>query len=479
MSTPQTDEPAARVSRPFAQLPGLLVVLLVALVATPLVVYEFARGPVISGQYEGLPSELVDQHRFHMPTIEKFARELPAVDVRSYDSASTPGYYFLMGAIYRATGGTTPGMVVMHAVNLAITLGAVWLVWAWFASWWALKASRTRAAWVAAAWTLPFALTPFTVSGGVWLTTDNSGWCMVLLALVGLFRPGVSWSPWRVLLATGFVTAAVLVRQVHLWALAPVALWSLVASPAAAFLPWWLKPKAWCTRVGGWPAFALALLAGLIPVCVMGGFYLLWGALLPVSGSVRAISQGPPNPANPAFTLSVVAAMLIFLMPFLWREVVRLRPQDELAWCAIAIGLFLSLVPETDLETLRREYGWLWILARVFPDLGSRSLFLVAASVAGALTLALLWRRAKHAGLKSYAIIALLTLLGWAIAQSANPLVTNRYTDPAVFVGVGLLVAMGARNGRAAEWVGPVVFGVLQLGFLVVSTVSDEFFALL
>ena len=42
-----------------------------------------------------------DQNQYHLPAIRTFAADWPAVDVRDYASATTPGYHLALAAVAR------------------------------------------------------------------------------------------------------------------------------------------------------------------------------------------------------------------------------------------------------------------------------------------------------------------------------------------------------------------------------------------
>jgi hypothetical protein len=65
-----------------------------------------------------------DHVNFHLPTIQAFARDLPAVDVVNYRSATTPGWHLAMALLYRAFDEAILPLRLIH-VGLSLLLIAV------------------------------------------------------------------------------------------------------------------------------------------------------------------------------------------------------------------------------------------------------------------------------------------------------------------------------------------------------------------
>ena len=58
-------------------------------------------GPVLVG-LDHFPAKSIDQDRNHLPVIRAFADALPEVDLRDYDSATTPGMHLFLAVMVRA-----------------------------------------------------------------------------------------------------------------------------------------------------------------------------------------------------------------------------------------------------------------------------------------------------------------------------------------------------------------------------------------
>ncbi len=207
-------------------------------------------------------NDAFDEVRYHRPIIATMAAELPAVDIVSYNAAMAPGYHVAMAAVLRATDSWR----AVRAANLAV--GVLLVMLAGEIAW------RLSGDWSAALTTLTLAASSYVVSGSVWLTTDNLGlfFAMGSLSLLVLDRPTPARS-----LGSGIAGAlAALVRQIHVWTVAPIvasAVWpsSTVKADHSSL------GATGQTRRGA----ADLLVPAALPVVAVGSLVLLWGGLIP------------------------------------------------------------------------------------------------------------------------------------------------------------------------------------------------------
>ncbi|MBM4109584.1 MAG: hypothetical protein FJ255_12385 [Phycisphaerae bacterium] len=405
--------------------------------ALPLIVLGWDRGRGVH-----------DQANYHLPAILRFAEELPRPNLSDYDSATTPGYHLALAAVARLVSSEAR---VLQLASVAFTLGLLVLL---------VRGVARRSAGIdPLVLCLPMACSLYVFSSGAWLLPDNAGWLGVLGVLLLALRPRQDG---RTLIAAGAVLAAlVFVRQIHLWAAAPI--W------AAALLPPLQEGRGGVGHDSEAPPspptpprpspewegvirrLFLAVLATLPAFAIVAGFVLLWGGLTPPTFQ-KKLHGG--NPAAPAFILSVAACLGVFFAPMLagtlrglWRE------RRGLVLAAAGAGLVLAAVPETTFSTPHGRYSGLWNLVRALDalDVADRTspVLLVLAPIGAVLLLALLAAQATRERLVFGA-----ALLGFIAAQAASRDLWQRYTEPFLLMAIPLMAARLPAPSRLAR-VGP------------------------
>ncbi len=435
MSTPHAnpahDPDDAAMARPGrgAALAGLLCAALLALAAAPAILLYLHTG---RGAF--------DEINFHEPAIRTFAQAWPKVDLSDYLSATTPGYHLLMAGLLRLLGESG---WILRAANLLIAGALVGLLGAACA----LRAAEQRhggvrpcAAGVMLA--LPMVGSMYVLASGIWLLPDNLGWLLVLAVTILSLRlcreqeSGKRAAIGLLVLAGAALAALVFVRQIHLWAAAPI--W------AAAWLSGGSGPI-----FGGLPQRAgrtLAAAAATLPAFLLiAWFARLWGGLTPPTFHAHFRI----SPAAPALVLALIGVYSVFFLPVLLPPLAALRRERRWALpAAAALGLLAAAIPETTHSMAEGRWTGIWSIARVFEERGlmvaDRSLFMAALSVLGAVCLAGWVRRA---GVRE-GLVALAALAAFAAAQAASAQLWQRYSEPFILM---LLALLAARGGPAPD----------------------------
>ncbi|TVQ31197.1 MAG: hypothetical protein EA376_10005 [Phycisphaeraceae bacterium] len=385
---------------------------------------------IISGR--GGPSEAHDQDQHHLLIIERMIEQWPRVDVVEYESATSPGYHFIMAAMATLFGGD---MGIVRWANLLLSFGLLGAVF------WTMR--RFVAPWLALLLTAPLLFNPYQLGAAMYATTDNAALFFVALALGGAAM--APWTPGRGLLLGLWATMAMLMRQIHVWVAAPVGLAGLLASPLARWAPAWLQRHV--SLRPAWANLAVGVVAGVVPLAILGVFIWLWGGLLPPI--YRDMHGGGINPATFAFALSLAGVFGIFHLPLVWNRLAGTRFWTRLTIAGAAVGLLAAtLVPTavTRTDSAReafRAYGYFWRVVGRFPEFADRSLLILVMAPVGAVIVALLHRAAAQAGRSSQSAIILLGLLGWLCAQSFNSMAWQRYFEPLILIGLAWLAALG------------------------------------
>jgi hypothetical protein len=350
-----------------------------------------------------------DEAQFHLPTIERYAAELPAPDVRHHGAAMGPLYHLALALPARLGAGLG---VLRTLTLLGATIGALLAFRA---------AGESRAGWAAAA---AMALSPYYVGSAVRLSTDDAAWALVLGALVALERG-------RFALAVIVSVLAVWTRQIHVWLAVP------------------LLARAW-----GHPP---RMIAALAPLGAVGALVALWGGLVPPDFQ-RGHVGARVNLDVLALVLALVGAYAIFFSPSLVRAWRELRPRWVDAAVAAALGVALLCVhPVAYASDPRRWGGALLSVAGRLPDLLGTDLLLWALVPLGAVAFVLVVRSAL-----------LLDRLPWAVAlpsfvvcNLASDRAYQKYYEPFLLVALG--AALGRRDEAARAWWGPAALAVLFL----------------
>jgi hypothetical protein len=372
--------------------------------------------PVLVAQRGGTAGAK-DQEYFHLPTIRTYADDLPAVDIDDHGAAMGPAYHLVMAVAQRVVGRERAALQAVAALFTLALLAAAYLL-----------AVRWVDPWLAVALVAPLACSHYVLQAAGWLNTDNLALLFVVLALgaaLGAVRTG------RGLVAAGAsATAAVLVRQVHLW-LAGVILVAGVLAPDAGSRR---RP------------LVRAAAAALLPVAGLLLLVAAWGGVNPPDFRGSAAFR----PAAVPFMLALAG---LFGTPYLlatgWWSPRALLGRGSLT--AAALGALTALVPFTAAsEDDGHTGGGLWQAIDRAPTVADRSLLLAALAAWGAAVLLAWWRVHRGGPREREATLLFVALGGFTAAHVAVFDVYQRYLEPLVLVVLLLLGAITLAS-RAGE----------------------------
>lgn len=415
------------------------------------------------------PSEASDQNKYHLVVIDGMVAEWPAIDVVNYPSATSPGYHAVMASVARVVPEEAR-LTVMRVLNAVV--GALIPVWCF------VVARRFTDGGRAAALSVPVALNSYVLGGSAYLTTDNAGLLLALVA-VGVC---VGWpvSAWRMMLAGVAATGAVATRQVHVWAAAV----PLVALATALPVMRRMAPPALHVYLQGRPrsvrlATVGAGLAWGVPSVVVGVFVAMWGGLVPPS--YAALHNGGANLA--AFALAfglagVIAPLFSLVATPLWRSDAY---RSRVAILFAGVALVWAIAVPTTFQMKERALGWLWHGVWYAPAWREHSWLLVGLAPMGGAAVGMMVSTATRRGRGAPALILVVALAGWLAAQSMNTMAWQRYFEPMLLVTLAWLASMGVpsadEEGAWARpklktvaliercwWLGPAALAALQLG---------------
>ncbi len=403
-------------------LAGLAAAIVFFLALLPLVLIDYDGSAPTPDDYRTRAG--FDHGEYHLPVIDAFAMQLPTPDLSDYASATTPGYHLLMAAAGRAFSDDPR---VLRAFSLLIGSALVGLLVGALA--------RTRGVPFALTRALPLAASLYVVSSAAWLLPDNAAWLcvlgIVLLSLKATLRVRT------LALAGAVLIALVLVRQIHLWAAAPI------------WLAWWIGPREEDPRAAtliptpdnplrhraARAALAVALTAPAF--LVVGWFVLVWGGMTPPSFDERLSG---PNLVVPATVLTLIAIYGAFFsgdwLPGAWLAV-RKNPR---LWVLVLLGALMGLIvgvaPPSSYH-FEDRISHIWNLVRRLPTLADRSPVIVLGSVAGGVTVALIGAALPRRD----AFILLAALAGFVASQTVGALAWPRYYEPLLLIMLALACA--------------------------------------
>ena len=198
-----------------------------------------------------------DERVYHLPTIHRFAGQLPFPDLVHYNAAQTPLFHLLMAYVGKVIG------YELWRLRLVEVLISYALAWAVFL----LLHRRLGLGRVTAlALTLAFALSPYVYGESFRVVTDNLATLLIVIAIERLERFRETRALGAYAVACACICLAILTRQSAAFMLGVAALYALLAR-----LDW---------RRLAWAAGFLVLAAA-----PAGVLFLLWHGLIPKGGN--------------------------------------------------------------------------------------------------------------------------------------------------------------------------------------------------
>ena len=387
----------------------------------------------------GRPAE--DDVRFHEPTIRLFIEQWPTPDLSDYGSATTPLYHLILAAV---------GVIVSDSRLVLQLVASLWTIGLMGLLGWAL-AKRT-ATTHALACGLPVLWSLYVLPPGVWLLPDNAGWLLVLAILLLALRPKFST---RTIAAGGVLLLfVVLIRQIHLWAAAPlwVAAWLGSASSQDSPSPVRDIPS----RVRRSAAMFAATLPAFVVVAL---FVWLWGGLVPPT--FQDLYAGR-SPAAPGFVLALFGIFGSFFIADSWQGLRRLWAGHRVVLLAVAVGAFVvAAAPITTYNMDAGRWTGLWNIVSKVPTAFDRSPVIVLPAVLGAVLLT-----GMLVGVDSrMRWVTLSAIVAFVAAQSAGPQLWQRYNEPFVLILLALLSCSTKPRAAGSQpfiaTAGPVLLAIM------------------
>ncbi len=406
--------------------------------------FVLVGGLILGGSENG--SEAYDQNHHHLVVIRQASEviagssEAPTMAdlLRDYPSATSPGYHLLLATV-RAAG--VKDVTLLRAVSSLFGLALALTLW------WGLQ--QRVDGWTALALTVPLLVSPYFLSGSIWLTTDVAAAFCVTVAIVLMLRGAETVA--RMLILGLAMTAAVAVRQPSIWLLGPLCIVAAIDSR-----PGWPRSQ--------WLAWSLALVA---PAMVLAGLVALWGGLVPPD--FQAQHNRGANLATPGIFLAlcgVVAAP--WFLATLVRRAATSRESQRWASIGAMVGLGIAVAFASNFERDSGRWGGpIWEVIRALPAPMGRSIVVLVGAPLGGAALALLLVRVFESGARREGLLLSGVILSLLAALSANSQCFERYVDLPllVIIPLALVAATGAISQPAVSSLrrGAVVVAAIQL----------------
>lgn len=399
-----------------------------------------------------------DQQSFHYPSILHFAS---GGSITDYGSNSSPGFYLLFAQIVKLTGDS---LLILQLVNFGISISLLVYLY------------RLRKI-VCKNWALlmlPFFSSIYLYLGMIWLIPDNLSWLLVAIVVFKGFDYFTETVPIKghSLLGFGLLLAcSILVRQNNIWlcsALGLVILKLLIERFNQ-------KSVGNLQSTNAKAPWAALIISTLIPASVLLYLIITWKGLVPPSFqsmySKRMISLSAP-----AFFFTVFGAYATFFLPLVFGHCRKKCFGSPSFWyvtliCAGAVAAY-SLIVDTDYNYSAGRYSGLWIIAKILPDIGEHSIFIILGSAWGVwLFIMFVWSLPNNA--RWYLII--LTAAFVCCVLIPNLVIFERYI--AGFVYLFLYLALTALSKKHLQWssfaqASLICFSLINLTIVIRSIVS-------
>ncbi len=431
---PPGSEPAASTRH---RLQAVVLIVLLALVACWAV--------ILSGNLKGRAAS--DDLLYHWIAINQFAQQWPAPDLSDYASATTPGYHLVLSVFVKMGLGHTGAQLLASLWTLALLGTMCWVV-------------TRHLGRVGALLVMPMLASVYVLFPGIWLLPDNAGWLLVLLIVLLALRESPGWGTWA--LSGVLLVVLVWLRQVHIWAAAPIwlAAWlGTTAQTPTGLLRLFSSPTQRIGRV-------LIAIGCTVPAFMTLAWFMgTWGGLVPPM--FQDMHQGP-NLATPGFMLMQLAVLSVFFSPILLPRL-RMVWAHHWRWVLLVgcVGLLLGLLPSSSYSVEQGRYSGWWNLIKTFPVVADRSPLFVLGSFLGSIAL-VLWL-SLCTSRDAWIWIGL--LVAFTLAQSANHASWQRYHEPMLLIMLVLILARSNQTQRTLSWVAlSCVLLTLMLGAISVMT---------
>jgi len=403
-----------------------------------LIVLAIFSGLALPGLFRhALFTENYDEAKYHLPAIERFAAQLPHLDLRNYSSATTPLYHIIFSVLLRAGCSLT----TLRLINFAMSIATVLIVIAYLR-----RSSVPGSRCIASSAALLFATSIYVVGPSIRLTTDN----MALGCAVGVLylldrEEAVSRRAFAgaVILAT----LAVLTRQLYLW-LVPI-----LFVHALMNREWNVRQKT------------VAMAGSLLPLIVVLPLFLLWHGF--ANGQFAAHHQlhhGVINGKALVLAICILGALAMTFFPamlkVLWPDSRDRKP--ALVTFVAALTVLPLLGARAGSYHVPMEGGWLRAIAEHTPTIFHIwSLFWILFPLGCVVIVATGYRAATS----RHGVLMVLAFGFWLLLNVMQSRAMAKYYEPfeIVFIGRFAVMAPAEPWENFPVWMLTAVFIVVDI----------------
>ncbi len=401
------------------------------------------------------PSYLIQgssaDHLYHFPTIEQFADELPSPHYDDYPAATAPGYHTLL-AIPRSLGFGYTTIRMMGSLWTIAIMGAL------------IGVCVRRFGYGALIVAMPVLITNYILFPGIWLLPDNAGWFGVVLITLLCLNDRVSNT--RLVVMGACLLGLVWMRQVHIWAAAPIWLSAWIGSGAQ--VP--AKPVEFFSSLGSRTNRGLIALICTLPAFgLLGWFVWMWGGLVPPTFQDE---HAGINLATPGFVLLQISVLSVFFSPILLARLRGIWQGHRTVFLfVVGLGLLLGLGPVSSFSVDDGRYGGWWNLVRHTPEAMGRSPIFLIGSVAGSVCV-MLWG-SLCSRRDAWVLGSILAV--FVCSQTINERSWQRYHEPMLIVLICIIFARSDIQTvrRRSVLVGSVALTAL-LAFVTATQLTEQ-----
>jgi hypothetical protein len=281
-----------------------------------------------------------DEFIYHFPVILKFARDFPYLDLRYYDSATTPLFHILFMLVGKIIGLE---LFKLRLMNCIISFIAIIFLFRLFFT--QVQHSILKSF----IFSLLFLLSPYFFPGCFILLTDNLGILFCIISLIFIYKFYQTQSLNSLAIGALFMCGAELTRQSYIW-----------LSMIDFFLLAVLRIEAKRRIIG-----ILIVLISVIPLFL---FFMFWHALTPPAFQEHHLSNMIVSTKPFVFMISLIGLYSIFLDNQFFISLFKLKFRELISYLiTIFIGfLFLFVFP---VSYNYGDDGFLWRISSKLPTI--------------------------------------------------------------------------------------------------------------
>jgi hypothetical protein len=362
-----------------------------------------------------------DEKIYHFPTIQKFAAELPAVQLEDYRSATTPLFHLVFATLGKLTGYELP---TLRLLNVFFSYAAIAMFYLLLIN--RFNIPRQTAFLLA----VIFELSPYFFGVSFMLFTDNLAILLFITTVYYWLKFEEDNKSSSCFTAFIFLALTLLTRQTYIYVYCSIVVYILLRS-----WPFSQKMTMW----------ALSLVS-IIPLFAL--FY-LWKGPTPPSFQTQHLESSVFNLKSVMFGFAVTGLYAPFILHNNFQAEIKRAWVYTLAILTVgvvAVAVFPMIVTKTD-------QGFLWRIAQYLPKVLGSSLLFYFLVPSGVLTIAILLRKF---GLN----FLVLTLILFLLFNAPHRLVFQKYFDISILL---LLSFIAAGWEKANRWYYAKLVGLLLL----------------